>query len=241
MTEQLSPTTHVSECESNSALCLLIVTEAWATIIQTMFRGLTWLFLITLGWLCPIDGPNHQYLHGSVWFCFSFYQGLGYFYYQLWFFICKLALIASVICFCFKCGHSSFYSSAAFWGFLVLISLVFFWSSYRYWSCTIDIESYSSVEYFFNSIFPLKVSWVVMVFCHMAGLFWLTKATFTLGVGALLLIYWLRNVTTLLKSFHTCLGVPLLRQLPWTTCHTCCHSTGIKLSILDWGLGIHNP
>ena len=42
-----------------------------------------------------------------------------------------------------------------------------------------------------------------------AGLVWLTEATFTLGVGALLLIYWVRKVTTALKSFFYLSGCAL--------------------------------
>ena len=71
------------------------------------------------------------------------------------------------------------------WLFLPLISPAFLHSSYNCWCCAIDIESYFSLEYFFNSIFPLKVLWVVLVFCFLEGLVWLIEATFTIGVGAL--------------------------------------------------------
>ena len=52
--------------------------------------------------------------------------------------------------------------------FLPFMVMAFFWSSYNFWCFAIDIESYSSLQYFFNSIFPLKVPWVVLVFCHLA-------------------------------------------------------------------------
>ena len=52
-----------------------------------------------------------------------------------------------------------------------------------------------------NSIFPLKVTQVVLVFSHLTGLVWATEVTFTLSVGALLLTYWVMKVTTASKSF----------------------------------------
>ena len=52
--------------------------------------------------------------------------------------------------------------------------------------CAINIESYSSLEYYFNSVFPLKVQQVVLVFCHLAGLVWATEATLTLSDAAFL-------------------------------------------------------
>ena len=66
MTKQLSPTTHVSPCEYNSTLCLLLATDAWATITGRVGRGFINLCFSTLGWLSPFNCPDHQV---SVWFC----------------------------------------------------------------------------------------------------------------------------------------------------------------------------
>ena len=86
--------------------------------------------------------------------------------------------------------------------FLTLMSPAFFQSSNSCWCCDIiKIVSYSSLEYFFNSIFPLKVQCVALVLCYLAGLVCATEATFTLGVGAILLIYWVKKVTTVSKLF----------------------------------------
>ena len=114
-------------------------------------------------------------------------------------------------------------------------------SSYNCCHCAFNIESYSSLEYFFNSIFPLEVPWLVLVFCHQASLIWAREATLTLGAGPLLLIYWMRNVTTASKFFSFCRVLPSLWQLLCTTCHTWCNLTGIKLLILDQDLGTHIP
>ena len=54
--------------------------------------------------------------------------------------------------------------------FLPFLSPAFFWSSYNCWCCATNIEHYSSGEYFFNSIFPLKVPQLVLVLCLLAGL-----------------------------------------------------------------------
>ena len=69
--------------------------------------------------------------------------------------------------------------------------------------------SYSSLEYFFNSIFHLNVPQLSLVFCYLAGLVGSTDATFTLGVGALLMKYWVRKVTTASKSFSYLPGCAL--------------------------------
>lgn len=42
---------------------------------------------------------------------------------------------------------------------------------------------YSSIEYFFNPILSLKVSWASLVFCLLTGLLWATDMTLTLVVG----------------------------------------------------------
>ena len=72
----------------------------------------------------------------------------------------------------------------------------------------------------FNSFFPFKVSWVVLVFCLLSGLVWLSDTTFTLSVGSLFSMYWARKTITALKSLLSCLDAPLLWHLLWTTCHT---------------------
>ena len=92
--------------------------------------------------------------------------------------------------------------------FLPLVCLAFFWKSYN-GHFVVDIELFSSLEYFFNSIFPLKVSWVALVFCHLAGLLCPTEATFTLDVGALLSSYLLRETTTVSNSFSYLSGCTL--------------------------------
>ena len=93
--------------------------------------------------------------------------------------------------------------------FLPFMSPALFLSSYNYWHCATDIESYSSLEYFFNSIFPLKVLQLALVFCLLAGLVCVTDATFTLGVGAFLSMYWVRKATTASKSFSYLSGCAL--------------------------------
>ena len=81
------------------------------------------------------------------------------------------------------------------WVFFPLMSLAVFQSSYSCWHCAINIE-YFSLEYFFNSIFPLKVAWVALLLCCLTGLFCPTEATFTIGVSALLLMYLVSKFTT---------------------------------------------
>ena len=87
------------------------------------------------------------------------------------------------------------------WVFLPFMCTVFFWSSYNCWCWTTSIESYSSLEYFFNAIVSLKVPPLALVFCLLAVLVYVTHATFTLGVGAFLSVYWVRKATTASKSF----------------------------------------
>ena len=51
---------HMSTCKSDSTICLLLATEALATINQNVARGLIKLLFSTLGCLSHFDGPNHQ-------------------------------------------------------------------------------------------------------------------------------------------------------------------------------------
>ena len=84
--------------------------------------------------------------------------------------------------------------------FLPFMSPAFFQSSFTCCCYAINIESYSFLEYFFNSIFPLKVPPLLLVFCCMAGLVWAMYATFTSSVVCNLLIYLVRKAITASKS-----------------------------------------
>ena len=85
-------------------------------------------------------------------------------------------------------------------------SLALHWSKYNCCCCAVNIEPYSSLEYFFNSIFPLKVTQTVLVFCHLAGLIWATDATSILGVGSHLLIHCMKKAMAACPSFANYCG-----------------------------------
>ena len=165
MTIQLSPTTHVSACESNSILDLLLATEA-CTVTQMVVRGSIKLFFSSLDWLSPFDSPDH---HATAWLCLVllpfFVKGwiLGFSSRN------KLSLL---LCSVFASSVATLASKA------LLLSGVFFFfkspalyqSSFNCCCSVVDIGSYSSLEHFLNSIFPLKVPWLGLVICHLADL-----------------------------------------------------------------------
>ena len=80
------------------------------------------------------------------------------------------------------------------------------WSSYKGCHCALDIQSYSSLEYYFNSIFPLKVPQTVLFFCLLVDLAWAIEATSTLDVGYCLSLYWVSKSATASKSLYTYCG-----------------------------------
>ena len=190
----------MSACDYNATLGLLLATNAWATVTRTVLKGFRWLSLSLLGLLSPFDRPGHQV---SAWLClvqFPFLLRTELFLLTLSFSSAnKLSLL---LLFVFTSSMATLASKALLlsWVFLPFISPAFFLNSHNCWCCAIDIESYFSLEYF-NTVFPLKVLWVAVVFCHLAGLFWSTEVTFTLGVNALLSMYWMRRVTTASKFF----------------------------------------
>ena len=118
--------------------------------------------------------------------------------------------------------------------FLPFVSPAFFWSSYKCWHLVIlfpevfllhnlSLESamVSSAALQVFSDWQMQPSHLVLVLsCQYTG--WER--------------WWLHP-----NPSCTCLGVPLLWWLLLTTCHTWCRSTGIKLLILDQGLGTHIP
>ena len=93
--------------------------------------------------------------------------------------------------------------------FLPSMSLAFFLSLYSYCCCAAYIELHASLQYLLNLIFPLKVSQLVLVFCHLEGLACMTDATFTLGVCDLFSIYWVTKATTASKSLSYLSGCAL--------------------------------
>ena len=157
-----------------------------------VLRGFINLSDITLGWLSPFDGPNHQV---SAWYCLvplPFLSRAG----LLLLLALGLSISANKLSLLLFSDFASSMATLAYkalllsWVFLPFMSPALFRSSYNCWCCATNIESYSSCEYFLNSIFPLKVSQFVLVFCLLAGLVWVMDATLTLGAGAFLSIYW---------------------------------------------------
>ena len=142
----------------------------------------------------PFDGPDHQL---SAWLCLVFLLSLSRAGLFLFFalgissanklYLLLLSVFGSII--------ATVVSKA------LLLSEFYFPSMSMVFFQSFDIKSFSSLEYFFNLICPLKVQWIAMVFYHLDGLVLLTEATFTLSICALLLIYWMRKVTTASKSF----------------------------------------
>ena len=169
-----------------------------------VLRGFIWLFLSTLCWLSNFNGPNHQASSRLFLVLFPFLSRAGLF-----------LLLAVGLTSANKLSlllYSDFASSMATLAsealllsgvFLPFMGLALFWSWYNCWSCATDIESYSSLEYFFNSTFPLKVLQLLLVFCLLAGLFWEMNATFTLGDCAFSVnvLGWERKVMTASKFF----------------------------------------
>ena len=155
----------MSACSSNSTLRLLLLTEIWAAITQMILRCLMNLSFSTLGWPFTFDGPDHQ-MSAPLLLLLVLFLSL------VWLFL----LLSShcYLFFVFASRTATVASKALLLSgfFLPFMSPIFFWSSYNCWHCAVDIESYSSLEYFFNSIFPLKVPWLVLVFCHLASLVW---------------------------------------------------------------------
>ena len=85
--------------------------------------------------------------------------------------------------------------------FLHFRSPALHWNSYNCHCYNVNIESYSCLEFIFNSIFSLKVPWLVLVFCHFAGQVWVTYATFMLIVVPCLSMYCVRKVISASKFF----------------------------------------
>ena len=95
--------------------------------------------------------------------------------------------------------------------YLHFMSPAFLQSLYNCCCWAINIKSYSSLEYLFKLIFPMKRAWSALVSCLLEDLVSATEATFTLGAGAPLSMYCVWNVTTASKSFSYCLGAPILQ------------------------------
>ena len=64
--------------------------------------------------------PTINCLLGSVWYHSPFCHGLFFSVISFGIFVCKLALIATNLCFYFKHGHSSLLSLTALWSLLTL-------------------------------------------------------------------------------------------------------------------------
>ena len=179
--------THICS-ESNSTLGSLLATKE--------VRGLMTLLLSSLGWLSPFNGPDHQL---SSWLCLmplSFLSRSGLFLlFALGFLsVNKLSLLKLFVL--TSSADTLASKPYSFWSLLSLRSTVLCQSSYYCCHCTINIESYFFLEYSFNSIFPLKVSWARLVFCLLTGLDWAMDTTFTLGVVTCLSMYSVRKATT---------------------------------------------
>ena len=155
----------MSACESNSPGGLLLATEAWATVTWIVLRDLMNLSFSLLGWLSTFDGSYNQVF---TWVCLiplSFLSRAGLFLSSALGLSSgnKLSLLLlSVFAFCMITLVSE--ALPLYKVFLPFMSTAFFDSSYIYWHCAIDIESCSSLEYFFHSIFSLKVSCLVQFF-----------------------------------------------------------------------------
>ena len=120
------------------------------------------------------------------------------------------------------------------------MSPAFFWSSYSCWHYANDIESYSSLEYFFSSSFPLKEPWLALISCCLTA--WSDQQRQpSNSVSNLLLIHWVKKACTVSKSFLYLSGWALTVVTSVETFHTWCHSAGIKLLILDQGLSVNIP
>ena len=108
----------MSACESSATLGLLLASEAWTTITQTVLRVWIFLFLSTLGWLSPFDGPNHQI---SEWYClvlFPFLLRTGLFLLLVLGFLSANKLSLLLFSVFAVSGYSGLYSYAAFGGLL---------------------------------------------------------------------------------------------------------------------------
>ena len=226
----------MSACESNSTL-LLLATEEWTTITWAVLKSLTWLSLSTLDRPSPFNDPDSQ---APVWIClvllpflpraglvlllalgFSSTNKLS-----LWLFsvfasrtatLASKALLLSGVFFPIISPDSCAHTTAGALSFTLSHTLP--------WNI-------SSTQSFFESamcsagLLPLgryglanKGNFHTQCWCSFIWGRWLLFQ----------------------NSFCTCLVTPLLWQLLWTTCHTWCCSTGIKLLILDQDLCTHIP
>ena len=131
--------------------------------------------------------PTINYLLSFVCYCSTFCQ------------LVDCSNKTSLLLSCYASSMATLASKALLfsWVFLPLRRPSLCQRSYNHCFFAINIEFYSSLEYFFNSIFPLKVILEPLVFCFFAEM----DAALTLDFGPHLSMYCVRNVTTALKSF----------------------------------------